>query len=130
MNLCREIMITDVPYVLSSATLETVSCTMKHHDTKVIPILDNIETKKVLGLITEEDLVYKVMAEGRNPKVLASVEFANANFLKFKENDSAEDALHFMQDSKIEWIPVVDDEDHLLGILHASEVIKQARPKS
>jgi CBS domain-containing protein len=41
---------------------------MKDLDLGPLPVIENTESKKVIGILTDRDLITKIVAEGKDPK--------------------------------------------------------------
>ena len=95
---------------------------MKSEDVGPIPIVENKDTKKLTGIITDRDLAIKVVAEARDPKTTQVEEVMTDDVVTCKENDDVNKALKLMQDYQVRRIPVVDKGDHLLGIIAQADV--------
>lgn len=74
------------------------------------------DDEELLGVITDRDIAIRAVAEGRDPSTpvreIMSEEVAWAS-----EDDSVEDAARIMSDHQIRRLPVVDAEQHLVGIV-------------
>src|SRR5262245_66516679 len=65
---CSEIMTKNPEFCLPKDPVLKVAQLMKDEDVGPIPIVEDKQTKKLTGIITDRDLVLKVMAEARDPK--------------------------------------------------------------
>jgi len=120
--LCNEIMTTNPEFVLPSDSVMKAAQLMKSEDVGPIPIVENKDTKKLTGIITDRDLAIKVVAEARDPKTTPVEEVMTDDVITCKENDDVNKALKLMQDYQVRRIPVVDKGDHLLGIIAQADV--------
>lgn len=120
--LCNEIMTTNPEFVLPSDSVMKAAQLMKSEDVGPIPIVENKDTKKLTGIITDRDLAIKVVAEARDPKTTRVKEVMTDDLVTCKENDDVNKALKLMQDYQVRRIPVVDKGDHLLGIIAQADV--------
>ena len=76
------------------------------------------------GIITEKDLVRKVMAKDIDPKT-TKVEKIMSKPLKVVRPDSTiEDAAKAMKDKRVKRLPVVNDNDALVGIVSEGDIMK------
>ena len=125
--LCSEIMTTNPEYVMPTDSVMKAAQLMKSEDVGPIPIVK--DGKKLEGIVTDRDLAIKVVAEGRNPKTTQVEEVMTKNLVTCKENDDVEKALKLMQDHQVRRIPVVDNQDHLLGIIAQADVANRLGSK-
>ncbi|MGB9180910.1 MAG: CBS domain-containing protein [Pyrinomonadaceae bacterium] len=139
---CRDIMTRDVTVATRASTLQEVAQMMKEEDTGVIPVVErpdaastNAETEegrkinarlqgngKLVGLITDRDIVVRALAAGKDPATTRVEEFMTTDVHTAKPNDRVLDAIRKMGDKQVRRIPVVDDNNNLLGIISMADV--------
>ena len=120
--LCSEIMTKNPEYCLPSDPVVKAAQLMKSENVGPIPIVDDKDGKKLAGIVTDRDLAIKVVAEARDPKTTAVKHVMSNDVVTCKENDDVEKALKLMEDHQVRRIPVVDNSDHLLGIIAQADV--------
>src|SRR5712691_1728777 len=125
--LCSEIMTKNPEYVMPTDSVMKAAQLMKSEDVGPIPIVK--DGKKLEGIVTDRDLAIKVVAEGRDPKTTQVEEVMTKNLVTCKENDDVEKAQKLMQDHQVRRIPVVDNQDHLLGIIAQADVANRLGSK-
>ena len=106
--------------VSSDTTLQNCAKTMSKNHVGVLVIKDNHESK---GLITEQDIVRKVVSKGINPLTKKVKDFMAKRLITIKPNDDIYDALIKMRDSNIRHLPVVDN-GKMVGLLTLKDVLK------
>ena len=106
--------------VSSDITLEECAKVMDKNHVGALVIKDNHESK---GLITEQDIVRKVIANGINPINRKVKEFMETKLMTISPNDDIYDALIKMRDSNIRHLPVVD-KGKMTGLLTLKDILK------
>ena len=81
-----------------------------------------MENEKLLGIVTELDILWKVVAENRNPETTLVNEIMSKEVITVKPNQTLEDAAQLMVEKKIKKLPVVED-DKIVGIITATDLI-------
>jgi len=119
---CSEIMTKNPEFCLPNDPVLKVAQLMKDEDVGPIPIVEDKQTKKLTGIVTDRDLVLKVMAEARDPKSTPVMAVMTDDVVSCEANDDLDKAIKLMQDYQIRRIPVVDKNDHLLGIIAQADV--------
>ena len=112
MQTLREIMTTDCITVSKQVTLREVAQKMRDHDIGMIPV---VEGKRLLGVVTDRDLVIRGIAEqiGEN----ATVEQVMSKDLQCASPDmSTDDAAKLMASEQVRRLPVVENGD-LVGVV-------------
>ena len=120
--LCREIMTPNPEYVLPSDPVMKAAQLMKSEDVGPIPIVDDKDGKRLAGIVTDRDLAIKVVAEARDPRTTLVKDVMTDDVVTCKENEDVNQALKLMQENQVRRIPVVDQSDHLLGIIAQADV--------
>jgi secondary thiamine-phosphate synthase enzyme len=72
---------------------------------------------KLTGIFTERDLMIRVVLEGRNPAATRVGDVMTSQCISAKNDLSMGDALQIMTESHFRHLPVVDENDRVLGLL-------------
>lgn len=119
---CNEVMTKDLSCCLPTDTTFDAAQLMKSEDVGPIPVVSDKETKKLVGIVTDRDLALKVVAEGLDPKTTTIEEIVTTGLITVGPDDDVEKALNLMEDHQIRRIPVVDENDRLLGIISQADI--------
>ena len=76
-----------------------------------------VEDKKPFGIVTERDLVWRVVAPGEDPTLLRASDVCSRPVLIVSEDESIEKAIELMKEHGIRRLAVVDEEGELSGII-------------
>ncbi|MBI4212418.1 MAG: CBS domain-containing protein [Deltaproteobacteria bacterium] len=121
MKNCGQIMTSNPVCCVGNDTIEYVAQCMRNYDVGPILIVENNLTKKLIGIVTDRDIALK-MAEGLNPKTTPVSQVMTRNIVSCQEEDTIADALQVMADHRIRRIPVLDNANHLVGIISQSDL--------
>lgn len=102
-------------------SIRKVAETMAKVDSGVVPIVEN---GKVLGLVTDRDIVLRVVAEGRSFDSPVSEAMSDGEVLSVKEDDILADATAKMANNQVRRLVVLNDSGNLTGILSLGDVAK------
>ena len=137
---CRDIMTRDVTVAERSTTLEEVARMMRDEDTGVIPVVEPGETPsdsvtevqkvpartasngRLVGLITDRDIVIRALAEGRDARGTRAEEVMTTDLHTVRPNDRVIEAIRRMGDKQVRRLPVVDREGNLRGIISMADI--------
>lgn len=89
-----------------------------------------VKDGKPVGIVTERDLVHRVMAARKDPEKCTAEEVASKPVVAVSIHADVDMAVDLMNDYKIRRIVVVDDRDRLLGILTTDDLAKNLRAMS
>ncbi|MDT4895984.1 MAG: hypothetical protein QOH25_1061 [Acidobacteriota bacterium] len=140
---CRDIMTRDVTVATRDTTLQEVAAMMRDEDTGVIPVVERASTQtteseggsgngrsdtrtrgngKLVGLITDRDVVIRAVAEGKDTRAVRVEEVMTTDIHTAQPNDRVIDAIRKMGDKQVRRIPVVDNDGNLRGIISMADV--------
>ena len=94
---------------------------MQERGVGTLLVLDG--ARRPVGLVTDRDLAIRVVAAGRDPQRVTVREVMTAHLKKVNEATSIESALSLMRSGAVRRLPVVDDDDGLVGILSLDDVL-------
>lgn len=109
----RDIMTSSVDWVTPDTSAVEVAQLMKQNDVGSIPIC---EGNKLIGIITDRDIVLKVVAVGGNTKNVSVKDIMSSEVITVNEDQDAHEAADLMAKSQIRRLPVLKD-GKLVGIL-------------
>ncbi|MFT4251356.1 MAG: CBS domain-containing protein [Caulobacter sp.] len=102
-------------------SIRKVAEVMAKVDSGVVPVVDN---GKVLGLVTDRDIVLRVVAEGRSFDAPVSEVMSDGEVLSVKEDDVLADATAKMANNQVRRLVVLNESGNLTGILSLGDVAK------
>ncbi len=116
---CREVMTKDPASCGASETVTKVAGLMKQHDVGSVPV---VESDRLVGIVTDRDIVLKVVADRRNPEQAPVRDAMTPNPVSCKEDDDLEYALKLMKERQVRRMPIVDGGGRLTGIIAQADV--------
>ena len=106
--------------VPSNTTLDKCAKIMKEKDIGSVLIKDNEELK---GILTEWDIVRRVVAENKDPKKTSAGEIMVQSLVTVHPNKDLFEAVSKMRDNDIRHLPVVDNNE-FVGFLTMKDILK------
>jgi CBS domain-containing protein len=79
--------------------------------------------RKLLGIVTDRDLVMRVMATGRSAQAVSLSEVMSQNPVYLPADSSIDSALATMRELGVRRIPIVDTEGRLDGMLSMDDLV-------
>jgi CBS domain-containing protein len=116
-----EAMTSQVSTAAPTDTIRKVAQVMAHVETGVVPV---VEGGKVVGLVTDRDIVLRVVAEGRSFDSPVSEAMSDGEVLSVKEDDVLADATAKMASNQVRRLIVLNEAGNLTGILSLGDVAK------
>jgi CBS domain-containing protein len=96
---------------------------MRDEDVGLAPI---VEGDRLVGTLTDRDIVTRVVAEERDPRSTAVGEVASTDLVTVDPQQSLDEALRLMAEQQVRRLPVVEDEGRLAGVVAQADVAREA----
>jgi CBS domain-containing protein len=117
----RDIMTPDVTCVGEKESLAEAARKMADLDVGSLPICG--QDNRLKGMITDRDIVVKVIAQGRNPADVLAADLAQGKPVTIGADDDAAEILRTMAEHRVRRLPVIDGHD-LVGIVALADVAR------
>jgi len=115
---CSEIMTKNVKTATRETSLREVAAIMRDGDMGAVPV---VESGKLVGIVTDRDIVVRSVAEGRNADSSVA-EAMTTELFTVKPDDFVFEAIRLMGDKQVRRIPVVTTDGALAGIIAMADV--------
>ncbi len=122
MNHIYEIMTKHPVCCFRETKIEKVAALMVQNDCGEIPVIDAREGKKLIGVITDRDIVVRSVARGINPLELTAEECMTENPVCVTREMTVEDVCHLMEENQIRRVPVVDSNEDVCGMVSLADI--------
>lgn len=103
-------------------TVEAAARRMAQHDVGTVVVLDG--ERRPLGVLTDRDVVLRVVAAGRDPATTTLREVMSAPAVRAGEATPIEEAIARMAGARARRLVVVDGEGRLAGIVSVDDVLE------
>lgn len=123
----RDIMTSDPECVRENDKLADAARIMKSEDTGVVPVID--DDRKLIGMITDRDIVVRLVAEGRNPLDCKVNEAMTKQVRSVREDASADEVMNTMRGANVRRVPVCDDGGRIVGIVSMADLAVEGEQK-
>ncbi|WP_412752133.1 CBS domain-containing protein [Krasilnikovia sp. M28-CT-15] len=121
MTTAREIMTPDVSCIAETESLAEAGRMMADLDVGSLPICG--DDNRLKGMITDRDIVIKVVAERRDPADVSASELAQGKPVTIGADDDVDEVLRTMASHKVRRLPVIDGHQ-LVGIVAVADVAR------
>ena len=118
----KDVMTADPTCCIPETALQEVAQMMIDHDCGEIPVVENKETKRPIGVITDRDIVCRTVAKGINPLDLAAADCMTTPCVTVTPEMSIGACAWIMEDNKIRRVPVVDADGCCCGIVALADI--------
>jgi CBS domain-containing protein len=121
MATARDIMSGGVECVGENETLVDAARKMRDLDVGALPICG--EDNRLKGMLTDRDIVVRVLAEDGDPKSTTAGSLGQGKPVTIGADDSVEEALRTMKEYGVRRLPVIDGHD-LVGIVSQADIAR------
>ncbi len=115
----REIMTGGAECVGENESISDAAKMMADLNVGALPICG--EDNRLKGMVTDRDIVVKVLAAGKDPSQTRAGELGQGKPVTIGADDSAELALQTMAEHKVRRLPVIDGHD-LIGVVSQADL--------
>jgi CBS domain-containing protein len=81
------------------------------------------EDNRLKGMLTDRDIVVKVLAQGKDPSEVRAGDLGEGKPVTIGADDSVDEAVQTMKEHKVRRLPVIDGHD-LVGIVSTADLAK------
>jgi CBS domain-containing protein len=103
---------------------------MRDEKAGIVPVIENEQSQRIVGVVTDRDLCMNVVAEGRDPRRVHVQECMTTIVVTCSPNDSVQRATDLMKENQIRRVPVVDEHGKLQGIVSLADVVGRGEIKT
>jgi CBS domain-containing protein len=93
---------------------------MRREDCGLVPVVS--ENGKLIGVLTDRDIVLKVVAEGRDPRNTAVSEVMSTDLVTCLPQETIETVMEQMATRQVRRIPIVERDGSLVGIVAQADI--------
>jgi CBS domain-containing protein len=126
----KHVMTKDPTCCVPSDTVQRAASIMRDQNAGVVPVIENEQSQKIVGVVTDRDLCMNVVAEGRDPRTTQVHESMTTTVVSCASQDSIEKATELMRENQIRRIPVVDEQRRLVGIISMADIVGRANVRT
>jgi CBS domain-containing protein len=121
MTLVREAMLTDPKALPASASVQEAGELLTRPEVRAVLVVDG---ERLVGVVTCEGLVERVVAAGRDPRSTSVGDVAEPVAVTALPDMPVEDAYRLMEEEDVERLPVTED-GRLVGVLSRSALTRR-----
>ena len=115
----KDVMTPQAEVISPDATAEDTASIMKQLDVGVLPVSDE---EGLVGILTDRDLVVRVLAAKRDPKAVLVGEVMTPSIVYCFEDEDIKHAATLMAEQQIRRLPVLNRERKLVGIVSIGDL--------
>ena len=121
MTRVRDAMLPDPKVLAGGASAQEAAALLARPEVRAVLVC---EQSRLLGVVSVQTLVERVVAAGRDPRTTALREIVEPPLLTLDPGMEVDDAFRHLQERDVERVPVTDD-GRLVGVLSRSVLLRR-----
>jgi CBS domain-containing protein len=122
----REVMSSNPCAIEADKPVAYAAKMMRQEHVGLAPI---VEGDRLVGTLTDRDIVIRVVAEGKDPQTVTVREVASTRPVTIDPQQDLDEALGLMASNQVRRLPVVEQDGRLVGVLAQADVAREANEK-
>ncbi len=115
----KDMMHKGAEFVAPNAKLQVIAKKMRDHDIGAIPVC---EGGKTVGMVTDRDIAIRALANGKDFSAIEARDVMSRNVIFCRDTEEVEDALRIMESKKIRRLPVLNEDEKLVGMVSLGDI--------
>ncbi len=116
---CRDIMTRSVTAAAPEMPLREVAALMREGDMGALPV---VKDNKLLGIITDRDIVVRAVAEGKDANTTTAAEVMTAEVFSARPDTFMFEVIRLMGDKQVRRVPVIGEAGELCGMIAMADI--------
>jgi CBS domain-containing protein len=96
------------------------------HDCGAIPVIDDLDHNRPLGIVTDRDIVCRTLATEKNPLEMTAGECMTSPAFTVHPEDTLDDCCQVLEEHQLRRAIVVDEQGTCCGIVAQADVARHA----
>jgi len=92
---------------------------MKTEDIGAVPVGEN---DKLVGMVTDRDIICRGLGNGKNPEKLTAKDVMTKGITYCRENEEVDDVIRIIESKQIRRLPVIDKDKRMVGMLSIGDI--------
>ena len=125
----RDIMTANPRVVTPMETIVHAAEIMRDLDVGIVPVVDDLTTMHLEGVLTDRDIVVRCVAHGHNASCRVGDHMTTDHLGVVRADADVDDVIRRMEQDQVRRIPVVADGSRLVGIIAQADLAVKLGPK-
>ncbi len=121
-----DVMTSNPRAIAASQTVGQAAKILRDEDIGLVPI---VEDDRLIGTVTDRDIVIRVVAEGKDPQTVTVGEIASKELVTVDPDQDLDEALRLMANHQVRRLPVVEEDGKLIGIVAQADIAEHVGAK-
>ncbi len=128
--LANDLMSRDPAVIPATATLQAAAALMLTRGVGMLPVVDHVLHRELLGVITDRDLVLRQLALGHGAVAKVHEHMTRAPLATVTGSASLSEVGALLKHHKVRRLPVVDEEGCVQGVIGLTDLARMGSPEA
>jgi CBS domain-containing protein len=125
--LVKDLMTENPACCTADTNLQEVAKMMLDNDCGAIPVVEDNNHKRPIGVVTDRDITIRTVAKGENPLNMSAKSVMTKNVFTVTPDMSVEECVDLMEENQVRRVPVVDEEGNCIGMVAQADIAIKAK---
>jgi len=125
----RSIMTTNPSIVLPGNTIAEAARMMRDRRIGLLPVIDGLCPRRLLGVLTDHDIVKRCVARGHECSDPVRDHMTHERIASVASETDVEDAVALMEERCLRRLPVLDTKGRLVGVVTLTDLRTRLNPR-
>lgn len=122
----EQVMTKRVSTCVSGSTLNDAARVMWECDCGIVPVIEDAETPRVVGVVTDRDVCMAAYTKGLPLTQIRVGDIMSTEVHSCRPGDDLHDAEKTMKSAHVHRLPVLDAADQILGVISLADIAREA----
>jgi CBS domain-containing protein len=122
----KDIVTTNVACCTPTTHLDEAARLMETYDCGAIPVVESEDNRRLVGMVTDRDIVIRAVAKGHNPLNMMASDVMSSPIVAATPDMSVEAAGNLMAENQVRRLPVIDVQGNCVGIIAQADLALHA----
>ncbi len=118
----KDLMTKKPAFATPDMDLNKIAKIMVDYNIGSVPVVENKDSLKVIGVVTDRDIATRAVAQGKNPLQMTAMDVMSTPAYTVSQDDDIEEATRMMVKNMIRRVPVVDDMGEVCGMVAQADI--------
>lgn len=118
----REIMCTDILGCTKDTSLRDAAAIMCEKDCGSLPVFESAGSRKLIGIITDRDIVCRTLGQGKDPYQMAVGDCMSMPVITVTPETSLDECRRRMEKNQVRRVPVIDASGRCCGMVSQADL--------
>jgi CBS domain-containing protein len=124
--LVKDIMTENPACCTADTNLQEVAKLMLDNDCGCIPVVEDNNHKRPIGVVTDRDITIRTVAKGDNPLNMSAKSVMTKSVFTVTPETSVQECVDLMEEHQVRRVPVVDQNGNCIGMVAQADIAIKA----